>query len=117
MKKVLLAVVAIAVLGISSCKKEEGAKPQIKNETNKVAGRTLTTYDWFTLSNNYYSKSNYKQNKSTDMKKVLLAVVAIAVLGISSCKKEEGAKPQIKNETNKVAGRTLTTYDWFSPFQ
>ena len=45
------------------------------------------------------------------MKKVLLAVVAIAVLGISSCKKEEGAKPQIKNDTNRVAAKNLTTYD------
>ena len=45
------------------------------------------------------------------MKKVLLAVVAIAVLGISSCKKEEGAKPQIKNDTNKVAGKTLSSFD------
>ena len=47
------------------------------------------------------------------MKKVLLAVVAIAVLGISSCKKEEGAKPQLKNETNKVATvhKILSSYD------
>ena len=45
------------------------------------------------------------------MKKVLLAVVAIAVLGISSCKKEEGARPQIKNDTNKVAAKNLSSYD------
>ena len=45
------------------------------------------------------------------MKKVLLAVVAIAVLGISSCKKEESAKPQIKNDANKIAGKTLSSYD------
>ena len=45
------------------------------------------------------------------MKKVLLAVVAIAVLGVGACKKEEGAKPQIKNDTNRVAAKNLTTYD------
>ena len=42
------------------------------------------------------------------MKKVLLAVVAIAVLGISSYKKEDGTKPQIKNDTNRVSAKNLT---------
>ena len=45
------------------------------------------------------------------MKKVLLAVVAIALIGISSCKKEEVAKPQIKNDTNKIAAKNLSSYD------
>jgi hypothetical protein len=45
------------------------------------------------------------------MKKLTLSLIALAVISISSCKKEEGAKPQIKNDANKVAGRTLTTYD------
>ena len=45
------------------------------------------------------------------MRKLLLAVVAIAVLGISSCKKEESAKPEIQNDTNRVAAKNLTTYD------
>ena len=41
------------------------------------------------------------------MKKLILSVIALSVITISSCKKEEGATPQIK----KVAVRDLTKYD------
>ncbi|NEU08345.1 hypothetical protein GZH53_08495 [Flavihumibacter sp. R14] len=42
------------------------------------------------------------------MKKVLLAVIAFAVLGITSCKKEEGAQPDSTN-TVKVSNKKDTT--------
>ncbi|HYK75581.1 MAG TPA: hypothetical protein VEV16_01260 [Daejeonella sp.] len=44
------------------------------------------------------------------MKKIVLAIVALAVISISSCKKEEGATPEIKNEA-KVAAKDLSAYD------
>ena len=45
------------------------------------------------------------------MKKLTLSLIALAVISSSSCKKEDSAKPQIKNDANKIAGKTLTTYD------
>ena len=45
------------------------------------------------------------------MKKLILSLIALAVISISSCKKEEGAKPQIKNDTNKIAAKNLSSYD------
>ena len=33
------------------------------------------------------------------MKKVLLAVIAMVVLGVTSCKKEEGAQPETNTST------------------
>ncbi|MBC7914675.1 MAG: hypothetical protein H7Y07_11210 [Pyrinomonadaceae bacterium] len=45
------------------------------------------------------------------MKKLILSIIALTVISISSCKKEDGAKPQIKNDTNRVAAKNLTTYD------
>ena len=44
------------------------------------------------------------------MKKLVLVAVAFVVLGITSCSKEEGATPQIKNDANKVAGKTLSSF-------
>ncbi|MBC7743814.1 MAG: hypothetical protein H7096_01790 [Flavobacterium sp.] len=43
------------------------------------------------------------------MKKVLLAVIAMIVLGISSCKKEDGAQPQAKSTAVKVLDKKDTT--------
>ncbi len=43
------------------------------------------------------------------MKKVLLAVTAMIVLGISSCKKEEGAQPQAKSTAVKVLDKKDTS--------
>jgi len=43
------------------------------------------------------------------MKKVLLAVVAFAVLGITSCKKEEGAQPDAANNAVKIENKKDTT--------
>jgi len=34
------------------------------------------------------------------MKKVLFAVIAMAVIGMTSCKKEEGAQPQNSTEVS-----------------
>ena len=45
------------------------------------------------------------------MKKLTLFLIALAVISISSCKKEEVAKPQFNNDANKVAGKTLSSYD------
>ncbi|WP_155975815.1 hypothetical protein [Daejeonella oryzae] len=45
------------------------------------------------------------------MKKLILSLVALSVISISSCKKEEGAKPEIKNDTSKVAAKTLGSFD------
>ncbi|HYK75580.1 MAG TPA: hypothetical protein VEV16_01255 [Daejeonella sp.] len=45
------------------------------------------------------------------MKRLVFAVLALAVISISSCKKEEGATPEIKNETTKVAAKDLSAYD------
>ena len=42
------------------------------------------------------------------MKKVFLAVVAFAVLGITSCKKEEGAQPE-SNSAVKIENKKDTT--------
>ncbi|NEU08347.1 hypothetical protein GZH53_08505 [Flavihumibacter sp. R14] len=43
------------------------------------------------------------------MKKVLLAVIVLSVLGITSCKKEEGAQPDSKNNAVKVLNKKDTT--------
>jgi hypothetical protein len=43
------------------------------------------------------------------MKKVLFALIAFAVLGITSCKKEEGAQPDSKNNAVKVLNKKDTT--------
>ena len=45
------------------------------------------------------------------MKKLILSLIALSIITISSCKKEEGATPQIKNGSNKIAVRDLTKYD------
>jgi len=42
------------------------------------------------------------------MKKVLLAVIAMAVIGIASCKKEEGPQPK-SNNTEKVLNKKDTS--------
>ena len=39
------------------------------------------------------------------MKKVLLATIALVVIGMTSCQKEEGATPEITKETGKIADR------------
>ena len=41
------------------------------------------------------------------MKKVLFAVIAMAVIGMTSCKKEEGAQPQ--TETTEVLNKKDTS--------
>ena len=43
------------------------------------------------------------------MKKVLLAVIAMVVVGMSSCQKEEGATPQVQTQTHKVADKKDTS--------
>ena len=43
------------------------------------------------------------------MKKVLLAVIVISVLGISSCKKDDGAQPDAKTSAVKVLDKKDTT--------
>jgi hypothetical protein len=43
------------------------------------------------------------------MKKVLLAVVAFTILGIASCKKEEGAQPDAQNSAVKIENKKDTT--------
>ena len=45
------------------------------------------------------------------MKKVLLAVVAFAVLGITSCKKEEGAQPDANNSVKIENKKDLSQWD------
>jgi hypothetical protein len=45
------------------------------------------------------------------MKKVLLAVVAFAVLGITSCKKEEGAQPDANNAVKIENKKDTTQWD------
>ena len=45
------------------------------------------------------------------MKKVLLAVIAFAVLGITSCKKEEGAQPDSKNAVKVLNKKDTTQWD------
>jgi len=42
------------------------------------------------------------------MKKVLFAIIAVAVIGMSSCKKEEGAQPETENAT-KVSNKKDTS--------
>ena len=42
------------------------------------------------------------------MKKVLLAAIAFAVLGMTSCKKEEGAQPE-SNSAAKIENKKDTT--------
>jgi hypothetical protein len=43
------------------------------------------------------------------MKKVLLAVIAMVVIGMTSCKKEEGAQPESTNSAVKVLNKKDTT--------
>lgn len=43
------------------------------------------------------------------MKKVLFAAIAMVVIGITSCKKEEGAQPEVKNSAVKVLDKKDTT--------
>jgi len=45
------------------------------------------------------------------MKKVLLAVIALAVIGITSCKKEEGAQPDTKNAVKIENKKDTTQWD------
>jgi hypothetical protein len=45
------------------------------------------------------------------MKKVLLAVIAVAVVGITSCKKEEGAQPDAKNNVKIENKKDTTQWD------
>ena len=53
-----------------------------------------------------------KQKYIRIMKKLLLSLIALTIISISSCKKDEGASPQIKNGIPKVAGdKTLSRYD------
>lgn len=43
------------------------------------------------------------------MKKILLAIIALVVIGVTSCKKEEGAQPEEKNSAVKVLDKKDTT--------
>jgi hypothetical protein len=43
------------------------------------------------------------------MKKVLLAAIAVAVIGMTSCKKEEGAQPDATNSAVKIENKKDTT--------
>ncbi len=46
------------------------------------------------------------------MKKLVLVVIVLGMTGMASCKKEEGATPEIKKQTVKVADkRDLGSYD------
>jgi hypothetical protein len=45
------------------------------------------------------------------MKKVLLAAVAFAVLGMTSCKKEEGAQPDAKSNVKIENKKDTTQWD------
>jgi len=45
------------------------------------------------------------------MKKVLLATIAFAVLGMTSCKKEEGAQPDAKNSVKIENKKDTTQWD------
>ncbi len=44
------------------------------------------------------------------MKKLVLAVIAISVIGMTSCKKEEAAQPEINN-TVKVGKKDTGSWD------
>lgn len=43
------------------------------------------------------------------MKKVLLAVIALVIIGATSCKKEAGAQPETQNGAVKVLDKKDTT--------
>ena len=45
------------------------------------------------------------------MKKVLFAVIAMAVMGITSCKKEEVAQPQTENATKVLNKKDTSQWD------
>ncbi len=46
------------------------------------------------------------------MKKLVIAVIALGMISMSSCKKEESATPSSKTQTVKVADkRDLGSYD------
>ena len=45
------------------------------------------------------------------MKKLVLALIAISVIGMTSCKKEEAAQPEIKNSTVKVGKKDTGSWD------
>ena len=45
------------------------------------------------------------------MKKVLLAVIAVVMIGATSCKKEEGAQPQDGNSTEVLNKKDTSQWD------
>ena len=45
------------------------------------------------------------------MKKLLLAVVAIMMVGLTSCKKEDAAQPQAQSNTVKLEKKDTTQWD------
>ncbi|WP_155975817.1 hypothetical protein [Daejeonella oryzae] len=45
------------------------------------------------------------------MKKLILSLVALSVISISSCKKEEVIKPESKSDSNKISAKTLGSFD------
>jgi len=45
------------------------------------------------------------------MKKVLLAVIVMSVLGITSCKKEEGAQPQANGSVKVLNKKDTSQWD------
>ena len=45
------------------------------------------------------------------MKKLVLALVAISVIGMTSCKKEESAQPETKNSTVKIGKKDTSSWD------
>ena len=45
------------------------------------------------------------------MKKVLFAVIALVVIGASSCKKEAGAQPETNNSVKVLDKKDTAQYD------
>jgi hypothetical protein len=45
------------------------------------------------------------------MKKVLLAVIALVVIGTTSCKKEAGAQPEANNSVKVLDKKDTTQWD------